>query len=225
MQLFLLSVRFEMTFQVLDPVLGDNGKLYVAESMVQLYSDSFLPIADIITPNQFEAEILSKCKISSVKEALEVARKLALKGPRVVIITSLAIVNSTSSQELTLLAYYSETDAGYLFKFPKFELNFAGTGDLFSALLVANLLNQPHPQEAIQSFNDLNRIISSVLVVVQRILVSTTDHFTQSCETNSVLSPKPYELRLIQNKKNIEHLLFISQDEINQAGISFQRID
>ena len=42
-------------FWVLDPVMGDNGKLYVAEDVVPAYR-SLIPHADLILPNQFEAE-------------------------------------------------------------------------------------------------------------------------------------------------------------------------
>jgi pyridoxine kinase len=42
-------------FWVLDPVMGDNGKLYVAEDVVPAYR-SLVPHADLILPNQFEAE-------------------------------------------------------------------------------------------------------------------------------------------------------------------------
>lgn len=42
-------------FWVLDPVMGDNGKLYVAQDVVPAYK-SLLSHADLILPNQFEAE-------------------------------------------------------------------------------------------------------------------------------------------------------------------------
>lgn len=42
-------------FWVLDPVMGDNGRLYVADDVVPAYK-SLLPHADLILPNQFEAE-------------------------------------------------------------------------------------------------------------------------------------------------------------------------
>lgn len=42
-------------FWVLDPVMGDNGNLYVAEDVVPAYK-SLLSYADLIIPNQFEAE-------------------------------------------------------------------------------------------------------------------------------------------------------------------------
>jgi pyridoxine kinase len=42
-------------FWVLDPVMGDNGKLYVAEEVVPAYK-KLINDADLILPNQFEAE-------------------------------------------------------------------------------------------------------------------------------------------------------------------------
>jgi pyridoxine kinase len=40
---------------ILDPVLGDSGKLYVQEKCVDVYK-SLLPKATCATPNHFEAE-------------------------------------------------------------------------------------------------------------------------------------------------------------------------
>ena len=42
-------------FWVLDPVMGDNGRIYVAEDVVPAYK-ALVPHADLILPNQFEAE-------------------------------------------------------------------------------------------------------------------------------------------------------------------------
>jgi pyridoxine kinase len=42
-------------FWVLDPVMGDNGKIYVAEDVVPAYK-GLIQYADLILPNQFEAE-------------------------------------------------------------------------------------------------------------------------------------------------------------------------
>jgi pyridoxine kinase len=54
-------------FWVLDPVMGDNGKLYVAEDVVPAYK-KLVYDADLIMPNQFEAEFVasSHCATSSL---------------------------------------------------------------------------------------------------------------------------------------------------------------
>ena len=40
---------------MLDPVMGDQGRLYVSEEVVPVYRN-LLREADLILPNQFEAE-------------------------------------------------------------------------------------------------------------------------------------------------------------------------
>ncbi|KAJ3124548.1 hypothetical protein HK101_006108, partial [Irineochytrium annulatum] len=44
-----------LTF-VLDPVMGDEGRLYVPQELIPVYRDKLCPLADIITPNSFEVE-------------------------------------------------------------------------------------------------------------------------------------------------------------------------
>ncbi|XP_017890265.1 pyridoxal kinase-like, partial [Ceratina calcarata] len=41
---------------VCDPVMGDNGKLYVPEALKEIYKKDIVPLADIVLPNQFELE-------------------------------------------------------------------------------------------------------------------------------------------------------------------------
>lgn len=46
-------------FWVLDPVMGDQGKLYVAPDVVPAYR-ALVPQADLILPNQFETECVPR---------------------------------------------------------------------------------------------------------------------------------------------------------------------
>ena len=41
---------------VCDPVMGDNGKMYVPAELLPIYREEIVALADIITPNQYEAE-------------------------------------------------------------------------------------------------------------------------------------------------------------------------
>lgn len=45
---------------VLDPVMGDDGRLYVSEDVIPVYQN-LLHDADLILPNQFEAEYVYLC--------------------------------------------------------------------------------------------------------------------------------------------------------------------
>ncbi|KAJ9111693.1 hypothetical protein QFC19_001052 [Naganishia cerealis] len=73
---------------LLDPVMGDIGKgLYVAEDVIPIYRQ-LLSQATIITPNQFETELLTERKIDSIKslyEALDVLHSSPHSVPHVAI--------------------------------------------------------------------------------------------------------------------------------------------
>ncbi|KAF1925331.1 Ribokinase-like protein [Didymella exigua CBS 183.55] len=76
---------------VLDPVMGDNGKLYIPEDEVPEYK-RLLREADLILPNQFEAETLSEIPIhdlASLARAIHVLHS-TYRVPHV-IITSLRL--------------------------------------------------------------------------------------------------------------------------------------
>lgn len=45
--------------------MGDNGKLYVHADMVPLFREKLVPLADVLTPNQFELEQLVGRPIAS----------------------------------------------------------------------------------------------------------------------------------------------------------------
>ncbi|PPQ70846.1 hypothetical protein CVT24_001053 [Panaeolus cyanescens] len=59
---------------LLDPVMGDAGRLYVAPDVVPVYRE-MLPLATIITPNWYEAELLSQVELkdmASLRRALSI---------------------------------------------------------------------------------------------------------------------------------------------------------
>ncbi|KIK93151.1 hypothetical protein PAXRUDRAFT_531058 [Paxillus rubicundulus Ve08.2h10] len=71
---------------LLDPVIGDAGKVYVAENCVPLYRQ-MLPLATIITPNWFEVEVLTEIPLidlPSLRAALHKLHKI-YQVPNVVI--------------------------------------------------------------------------------------------------------------------------------------------
>lgn len=77
---------------VCDPVLGDEGRLYLPVEMVGLYKSEILPLATVITPNQFEAEQLTGAPVNTEQEALQACHALLGKGPKTVVKTSCSMV-------------------------------------------------------------------------------------------------------------------------------------
>lgn len=68
--------------------MGDNGKMYVPEDILPVYRDVVIPLADILTPNQFEAELITGLKMNDLNGALEVIDALHLKGVKTVVLSS-----------------------------------------------------------------------------------------------------------------------------------------
>uniref|UniRef100_A0A8I5YNS6 Pyridoxal kinase n=1 Tax=Pongo abelii TaxID=9601 RepID=A0A8I5YNS6_PONAB len=133
---------------VCDPVLGDKwdgeGSMYVPEDLLPVYKEKVVPLADIITPNQFEAELLTGQKIHSQEEALRVMDMLHSMGPDTVVITSSNLPSPQGSDYLIVLGSQRRRNpAGSVvmerirMDIRKVDAVFVGTGDLFAAMLLA----------------------------------------------------------------------------------------
>lgn len=73
---------------VCDPVLGDNGKLYVPKSLIPIYRNEIIPLSDVCTPNEFEAELLSGVKIQTDADAWEALQWFHDKGVKTAVLSS-----------------------------------------------------------------------------------------------------------------------------------------
>lgn len=78
-----------------DPVLGDNGHLYVPKTLIPVYQNEILPLCDICTPNQFEAETLTGKKIESHDDAWAAVEWFHGKGIKTVVISSANFASNT----------------------------------------------------------------------------------------------------------------------------------
>lgn len=61
----------ELLSAVCDPVLGDNGRLYVPKELIPLYKECIVPHTSLLTPNHFELQLLSGKTVTSIAEAVE----------------------------------------------------------------------------------------------------------------------------------------------------------
>ncbi|MBD0400344.1 pyridoxal kinase PdxY [Flammeovirga sp. EKP202] len=143
-----------------DTVMGDvEAGFYISEEVPPLYKNKIIEVADIITPNQFESEYLSDQKIKTLDDAKQVARLLHAKGPKLVYLTSLKI-EETPSGHLTVLLFDGKNH--FIIHNPIIEMGEVyGTGDLFAALTLANILNGFPANKA------LERTISSMYQLIQ----------------------------------------------------------
>lgn len=68
--------------------MGDNGKMYVPDEVLPVYRDILVPLADILTPNQFEAEQITGLTMNDLDGALKIIDALHGKGVKTVVLSS-----------------------------------------------------------------------------------------------------------------------------------------
>lgn len=121
-----------------DPVMGDAGSgFFVRPGIPELMRDTVVPAAQIITPNQFELEYLTRRTTSTVAEVLAAADAAREMGPSTVLVTS--VVHDAAAQgTIDMIAV---TGAGaWSVTTPLLPRTFTGAGDLTTAVFLAHLL-------------------------------------------------------------------------------------
>jgi pyridoxine kinase len=121
-----------------DPVIGDVGRgIFVRPGIPELMREQAVPAADILTPNQFELELLAGCTIASRAEAGAACDALHARGPRVILVTSLHTAE-TPPDSIDLLA--SGPDGRFLVRTPRLDVSLNGAGDAIAALFFFHFL-------------------------------------------------------------------------------------
>ena len=126
-----------------DPVIGDEGGLYVREETAEAIKTLLLPLATIATPNRFELSWLAGEPLDDNTATMKAA--LAL-GPKEVVATSAHAMLKDGVAAL----YVGETRA-FLAEHPRVESPPNGLGDLFSALFMAARLAGKPADEALET--------------------------------------------------------------------------
>lgn len=123
-----------------DPVMGDVGRgFFVRPGLPEFIRDTAVPVADILTPNQFELEFLTGRTIHRLDDALAAAALLRVQGPRMVLVTSLTREDAPSD---TIEMLAAGDDGCWLISTPRLALSPLpnGSGDAVAALFLAHWL-------------------------------------------------------------------------------------
>lgn len=118
----------------LDPVIGDTRRgVYVRKGLPEFFRDEAVKAADIVLPNAFELAFLAGCEVTSVATALIAAKRLLLKGPRLVVVKGI-----DEADELVSLAV--EAGRAWRVATSRIEAPTQGAGDAFSAVFLGAYL-------------------------------------------------------------------------------------
>jgi pyridoxine kinase len=130
-----------------DPVIGDVGRgVFVREGIPVFMKDRALPVADVITPNQFELDCLSGRSSMTLREARDAVKALHDRGPRAILVTSLH-TDETPVDAIDLLA--SGAGGCFTLRTPRLPLAVNGAGDAIAALFFAHYLRDGNVGKAL----------------------------------------------------------------------------
>jgi pyridoxine kinase len=143
-----------------DPVIGDVGRgIFVREGIPEFMKAMAVPVADVITPNQFELNYLSKRTSGTLQQTRDAVKAVHDLGPRAILVTSLH-TEETPEDSIDLLA--SDESGRFVLRTPKLPLAVNGAGDAIAALFFAHYLFSGNISEA------LSRAASSVFGVLAK---------------------------------------------------------
>ncbi len=130
-----------------DPVIGDVGRgIFVREGIPEFMKNQAVPAADVITPNQFELDYLSRRASKSLSGARDAVRAVHDLGPRAILVTSLHTDN-TPHDSIDLMA--SDEGGCFTLRTPKLPLTVNGAGDAIAAIFFAHYLRSGNIGEAL----------------------------------------------------------------------------
>uniref|UniRef100_A0A8C5C1W7 Pyridoxal kinase n=1 Tax=Gadus morhua TaxID=8049 RepID=A0A8C5C1W7_GADMO len=187
---------------VCDPVMGDHGWQMDKKMLLPVYRDKVVPVANILTPNQFEAELLTGRKMKTEKDAVEIMDLLHKMGPETVVLTSTDLHSKLGDPYLVVLGSQrivkpdgSSSSQKIRMDIPKVDAVFVGTGDLFAAMLLA--WTHHHPK-------DLKAACEKTVSLMHHVIKRTITYANEMAGPGKKPSPAQLELRMVQSKKDIE---------------------
>ena len=136
---FLKSFKKKDTMVVIDPVMGDYGKMYPTYTMKTCDEmRKLVKYANILTPNLTEASILAKVPYkedATNAELSAIAETLCKMGPHKIVITGIVRGKYIANY------CYEEGQPPFEIRTMKVGTQRSGTGDIFTAIIVADAVN------------------------------------------------------------------------------------
>ncbi|CAH0174910.1 MULTISPECIES: pyridoxal kinase PdxY [unclassified Microbacterium] len=147
-----------------DPVMGNaKSGCFVAPAIPELLRERVVPVADIITPNQFELGFLTRTEPDTLESTLESVDLARAMGPRTVLVTS---VERPDREEGTIEMLAVDDAGAWIVQTPFLPMKANGSGDVTAALFTAHYVETGSAQVA------LERTASSVFDLLQLTLDS-----------------------------------------------------
>lgn len=139
---FIDDFRRPDSLVMIDPVLGDNGKLYTNfDGRMILEMRHLIRKADVITPNMTELFYLLDKPYQAENTDTELKsylREISEQGPGIVIITSVPVQDDP--HKTSVYAYDRQGDRYWKVTCPYLPAHYPGTGDTFTSVITGSLM-------------------------------------------------------------------------------------
>lgn len=155
---FIEKFADESTQILIDPVMGDDGKIYstYTEKMCTEMK-KLAAAADVITPNITEACVLSDTKYKSESadenDLRKMADKIAALGAKNIVITGIIDGDRVSN-------YVYRGGEGVFVSSPLARMTYSGTGDLFASVLCGMITNGSDIISAVKTASDYTAMVT-----------------------------------------------------------------
>ncbi len=147
-----------------DPVMGNaTSGCFVDPAIPPIIREQVVPVADIITPNQFELGFLTHTEPDDLASTLDSADAARALGPSTVLVTSFLRPDGPDDT-IEMLAVTG--DGAWGVRTPQLPMKANGSGDLTAALFTAHLKETGSAPEALAA------TVSSVYAVLTATLES-----------------------------------------------------
>ena len=142
-----------------DPVMGNaKSGCHVGDAIPPLLRDRVVPVADIITPNQFELGFLTGREASDLTSTLAAVDAARAMGPSTVLVTS---VERPDRPEDTIEMLVVNDAGAWIVQTPRLPFKRNGSGDVTAALFTGHYVSTGDAADA------LARTASSVFDLVE----------------------------------------------------------
>ena len=213
---------------VVDPVIkSTTGGALIESKAIKDFQKYIIPLATVITPNKFEAEIISKTKINSKNTIEKIAKIIQKMGAKNVIITGIEGKNSKVTD------FVLEKNTKYQISGDKISGTNHGSGCNYSAAMIFAISNKKTIRESVKfakefaqdSIKNAKKVGKGIKITnsqkkdkINSELSQSINEFTKikniyknipECQTNFVYSK--------QNPKSIKDILGLS-GRIVKAG-------
>lgn len=131
-----------------DPVMGNaKSGCFVAPAIPVLLREKVVPVADIITPNQFELGFLTETEPDTLESTLASVDLARAMGPRTVLVTS---VERPDREDGTIEMLAVDDDGAWIVQTPHLPMKANGSGDVTAALFTAHYVETRSAQIALE---------------------------------------------------------------------------